>query len=1169
MPLAENPWSDPSTTVAAPAQPSATAPIELTADKSVRQNPDFIALANMAIGEAANDSDAGFQGVTQVALNRAATQHKPVSEIVSAPGQFDGYKPDNYANASSAVKQRAADLISPMLNGEYTSPVGTDAQFYYAPDTQNQLHAENPSKYPVVPSFATGTGFRPEGSKHVFFGGNYDQTASPQQQPGQSPPAPPSLSQMEAQHGAWTAPQAANDGSPQPPSLAAMESANGGTTAGPQTQTPGYNKAYSMGIAAQQKAGANDALGALSGSFLHGYAMDTLPIAAGGLSALSTGAVNALHDKLGIGKGAGYSAEEAYNAGRQATTDILNKNQQQHPILSTVGNTAGFLASPVTQGAGALANVARESDAVAALPMAARLAARAGVGAAEGAGTLGAAGVGQGLSDGQTVPQALQSGLDQAKTGAEFGAAGDLIAPGIGKLSALAEHAHPAVRALAAPVASGVGGAIASATPALLSGNFGSALHNAEQGFLWGSATHGIATTVKSIADRGKPEPAPTQAEHDEAVSHLAKQASPEDFESSSAPTTAESLSNPNEALTTASQHDANAIVPLKETIANRQHQSNVKDSLVNNINSAIGGNINQSANNAADQIASERAANKEAARPENLAEVASNGITSATGIKAETAKADYDKVVENKKATIDRKAWEAVDNAPTESSAEFNKLLSDEPVVQQTLRHVQATLGPEGSVPNPNYKQAAEPVTPATLTNDHYNQFFKSEQSKGLEPSQFPQAATDFINQQNGASVGEPETIPSNKARIKTAESLNGQVARDDYGKIMPGSQIANGKNYQNYEIAGLAARLNNLNKAEIPGLTEAKAASGDTISGTNNKRLGYALGKHGEYAENTNTFDTRFNGLSDRDQEATKHGYVQHANEDIEANPTAAVTKYQSPAHQKFQQTMFKKSGKEDFQNTLDNIKNTKMQAEKGGTIERAHNFADAVLNTRDKAQFDKNYNSASDAEKSAFEANYRAKIANTVNDINSASSNVTQQHLKNLQKLTTDEFEQHVQNKIFGSEGAAGLRASIQKQIDLAKSGEQISKFSPKSKAEEHSNVLLGGVLGGMGGHGIVGKGMHALQGVGLAEAFNPAKLSENNLSKGAQKALVEKLTQSPQQTAKDIRDLQTKKAAIPMSKSTLTQDLTRKALQAGAYTLGHNKQMQGALSAYGNP
>lgn len=966
---------------------------------------------------------------------------------------------------------------------------------------------------------------------------------------------PPDSAFEAAQGAPSTSATPVGTSSPEVPPDDAFEVANNKSkTSNPQSL--GYQKAYKAASAALKQS--QNATSPLGGAFTNAFAAGTLPVLGGVSQALGTGIANFLHNNFGVGNALGYNMGEAYNAGRQATSNQLNTNANQHPVQNIVGETAGFLASPVTKAAGAIAAPVR-----ALLPEAGALATagRVALGAGEGALAGSGQGAGQGVSEGGTPGQIVHNALGYALPAAAGGALGEAVAPTLGKLfGAGTAAAHPAVQMAGRVGAGAMTGAIPGAAVGYFTGGVPGMEKGAAIGALGGALTAG--RTVPKTEGY-------TPQDRAQALQEIASKAGP-DLETAAKTleqhpeeqhTTLEALGPKGQSvLETASKENGSNQNNLQQAIAQRQSQPAVKERLKSSINSTVGNNIENAGNDLANQTLQEQQTIGEQAQPANLVGTTAENVGRATGIDPRLAETNYDDFLENHRQTVSKPLWDAINsNAPVTDPA-YKEILQS-PQVKRSLARVLYTTGPEGMVPNPEFKGTTAPKSVGDLSQQELTDLVKSGFKSGdLKGTSLEDLQAHLDRQNPTQANNEPEQVPSQDTMMRVERDLSRQVKRDQFGKVEPDHTAEQ----ENFLTEQSAKKLRDLNKEKIPGLAEAKSASGDEFSGEENEGLGFKLGARGETAESPEAFSKRYNQLDEGDKLAAKHGYLRHFYQDLThtLKPEGTARKYSTEAHKAFQRTMFGDEGATEFGSQLDNARTIAQQARLGGPVQNTVRRAAQVVKSGDKGAFDRNYDATSDELKPIYERQYSAKINQAVEDLNGHGTNINETHLKKLEDLASSDFEKHVQNRIYGPERAEQIRQSIQREIDLAKSGKQA--LSVKAAAEPEDKSAFPFLLSGAASHGLKGA-FHGLEAKAGVEAMKPIvnAIKEGRLTSAVKKAMGDILAQSPKETVQEIRNLHAQKKNTPLSKSTLQGELAKHSLRGLGYVVGANNH-KNALS-----
>lgn len=134
----------------------------------------------MVAGEAGGEPTEGQLAAAAVALNRAKISGQPVSAIIAAPGQFDGYNDrTRQLQRGSPEYQRIAATIAPLLSGEAPDPTGGATHFL----NEDTVLAERGS----LPAWARGQPGQKIG-RHTFLRGPFPtRTAMPTPATGSTP----------------------------------------------------------------------------------------------------------------------------------------------------------------------------------------------------------------------------------------------------------------------------------------------------------------------------------------------------------------------------------------------------------------------------------------------------------------------------------------------------------------------------------------------------------------------------------------------------------------------------------------------------------------------------------------------------------------------------------------------------------------------------------------------------------------------------------------------------------------------------------------------------------------------------------------------------------------------------------------------------------------------
>ena len=907
-------------------------------------------------------------------------------------------------------------------------------------------------------------------------------------------------------------------------------------------QTPGYQKAFGEASTALNKSG--DPLGGIGGQFVNAFAANTLPITDATVISLSTGIQNFLHNKLGVGNNTGYNMKEAFNAARQAEADKLSSYSEAHPRVALAANIAGFAASPVTK---ALA-VAAPAKIASALPAALQAAkATPYIASLMGAGLTGAAaGAGQSASEGGDARQIAKGALINGAVSAPFGPAGELL-NGAG-----AAFKTPVARALAPVAAHAALGAAGTGGLSYLS------THNPKTALQFAAIGGAMGAGGKAAGIRKTNELPPnindtdrlaalhhivhnvSKGNYEVAASHFEN--SPEDLHTS---VEAASPEHRQQLLQTmGAQHEAN-LGNIQEKVAARQEPQIVKGRLKGNIEKVVGAHpdiVSQDVASAPHREAANIAAQ---ASPEELIGHATSNISKAVGIDPREAEINWEDVAEKRRDTVSSPLWKKVDNETPVNSEEHKRLLAEEPVVRKTLGQAQHVLGPEGFTPNPDYKEPDNLKTPANLTNQDINEYWKANRGKEIGLSTDPQHIADFLNKQNGASIEEPKYLPTQKAWILAERYLKRSVPRNLYGAV-------DYSHPNTIEMQSLHQDVNAANKEHFEGLSEAKVSSGEDAASEKANELGFKFNPKALNNESAEKFIERYNGQNDIQQAATKHGYMQRFFQKFRENPVATAKEYlNSDQHQKVAQTLFGKNA-EAFNGELNKVVETADQLKNGGPIANTISKAQRLISGENIAEFNHAWESEQPEAHELYHNVYTDHLNQKINAIRAEDGTIEPKHLGELQKLITSDFHKNAQDKIYGKEAAEKFRATIQREIDLAKTGKEIAGFKANVPKEEDAlKPTASATFGALSkaSSGIVGMMHGAFLGLAGSKAYKTAQfvhqtIKQGDMTPGAHRAMGEYLAKPPKELAVDIRNAEAQKRNIKMSKSTLKDSLAKR-------------------------
>lgn len=1103
-------------------------------------NQDIDSIVRTVAAEGGNQSPLGQQAIAHVILNRANSKGQSASDIVNAPGQFEGVNNGSASKVApeSALYRKVFNNIAPTLAGKTNDPTN-GATLFYSPKAQTALGRESPAWANGQPSAQIGdhnfyTENSPPASSNKL--PSPDELIAKHGLPGGNSSAEPSIDDLIARHG-------------MPASVS--PSANSGQT----PQSPGYQSALTDYQAQQQKAAAAKASIPtaytpsspqvdVGSQAMHGFLLNALPKYAGALNALHAGISNAL-TYAGVGHGVNYSMPEAYTAARDVTQQGLNQTAQEHPIVSGLAQGSGMMLNPASRiipGAIAKGALQGAGTVAKAVPQVAGIISKVAptVSSALGTGAL------SGLMEAnnatnQNDPHALEHVGTAALVGMPFGP----LAEGASRLGA--GLVNPILKKLAPTVGGAfVGGGVPAAATLVAGGSLPQAASAFAAGAPFGAfggktvgdnlAANPSAKSIANTKAQAMQTIADTVANgnHQQVAEHLAN-AAPH------ATTTLEALGQHSDTLSKqATASNVTHLEPVKTQVAQRQTPNAVQSRIVNGVKEVTGSELSNAGNQTATDIGNENYQN--AQDRQNLGTTSNQNVEQATGVNPGIARSNFEDYVENKKNTVDKPLWDAI---PTGQAATDEKLhgLLQYPQVRQALSNATWHIGPEAQTENPDFVENPK-FDPSSVKT---GQNLSMQQLRDMLASGQNFKATDGSTL-SGEAQPKPEQmeqVPTLGTWIKAQQDLASQVARNRYGATLSNAE----SNTYNKQTEQLAKHLNGVLKEVSPELAVAKASSGDTLSGIDEKSNGYKLGTRGENAEDGPAFNRRYNAadkngediLTASDKTATQHGYMQRYYEQLQHNPLAAANEYSKPIHQSYQETMFGKEGAAKFQDELGRIKTLHKEQEGHGPIANTASQADKLISTgvgkRNTGDFDRSYDATPDHLKPVYEDRYLNKVR-TLTEKLGQHNNITPDHLSDLENLVSSPYEEHIQNRLWGEEKADQFRQAVQHEINSAKSASDITNAKHQSKPEGAkvdalTALTYGGMTKGMHGLG------HAADAVATANVANHAigVIKQGRVTPEVQKAMGEILAQHPSETSKQFKDAHTAKQNVKLSESSI--------------------------------
>lgn len=857
------------------------------------------------------------------------------------------------------------------------------------------------------------------------------------------------------------------------------------------SQSPGYQKAF-----AQANQNPNALATGLANAFnpetafsqnqpevkpfnsaLNGYLVHALPVIQGGANAIGQ-ALNNL-----INKNSGVSAKEAYQAGRDASQQDLSSYSKRHPILNAATDLGGQIATsaaiPELKGAG--------------------LAARLMAGAAKIGGQSALTGAGGAASEGQSDGEIAKSAAVNGALGMAFSPIGELGEAG----AALSKSAGgKAAARLLLPSAAGA---------TIAGGSTYQLTHNpvdAAKAAVIGSAFGGAPGLAKSkAAQKVLSQLMPDAEDKLSALMHLTKaigfdtpEAAAAHLESKSGQSVIEAVNKEHQQslMQVSGELNPNNLQHAQQVIETRQNPLAVKERLKSASDVTTGGG------NALDNL--------------------KNGIEASGLPHPDTAQMDYVEHLENQHNAVARPEWAKIAEDEPLHTEQHQKLLG-EPEVREAMSRARHNLGPAAETANPNYVPPENLKTTENLTAEDYKAVNKDrvsfdEKGNSVFNPDIPEikqgnskAIADYLNKKNGVDInsGEPETVPTAKAWIEAQKHLESEVARNDFtGKVEPDSKSSVG----NWRRSQLSRELNELNKGTIGNLTEAKAASGDVISGRENAIKGANLGN--KAGQSWQEHRVNFEKLDEGDKAAQRFGYSKQMSRDFSRiNPETGdqldtfINKYSNEDHTEIQKTLLGEDKANKLQQSL-----------------------------------------------------YNTKLARAIDKIKIEKGNVESSDLDGLKSLITSESEQRLQNKLYGPEKAEQIREAIRQEISLAKHGKEITSFEPKAQKEHQPlGTALSGAFGAMSqiGAGPVGMLKGGATGAALAKNYQIVEhamhlAKQGNMTPGARQYLGETLAKPTEQVAEELKMAAAQKRNMKASQSQIAKRVGHAAAAVTANAVG---------------
>ena len=835
--------------------------------------------------------------------------------------------------------------------------------------------------------------------------------------------------------------------------------------------------------------------------------MGKAPLLSGAFGALQTGAQNALAG-VGIGKAAPYTAGQAFTATRDATQGMVDQFQQQHPYVSTAENIAGMALSPEAR----LLGMGTAGLATRGLPALAesgggRLAARALGNAAVGADYGASVGASHGESGGQIARDAATSGA----LAVPLGAAGE----------GLGAAARPVVGNLPGVLPRLVTGTVGAAAGAGYGATFGGGGKNIAQDAMLGGALGAGA------GPRGALDAEPTPQNYATALDMVAKGATPEQLESSTLPTVAEAHPNGPALIKTAGAHGGGAPDQLAQSVAERQSPAAVSGRVAEAA-PGVGGIAASDLPSKVADIAQAEQGRIQAARA-NIPTDVQGAVQDATGVHPAMAQANINDQVDTLKNTVAKPLWDKVDESAPTYTPEIAQLMA-EPRVRAAVNFAKNYIGSGSLVDNPDIPKTSDGRQNVSAAD--YQDWLKTGN----------QQTDNLLN--TGAR---PLQVPTAKTLIEAQRHLAGSVTRNPItGAVEPGAE-----NQYNQMWSG---KLNDAIKAAVPGLNEAKAASGDYLSAGDAYRSGLNLSASGRGAESDYDFGQRFPALTPGEQAATKNGYLADMYRQMQNSPNFNPDTFRTPFHQAVQETMFGAPARDQIQGQLDQASELRANTQLKGPYQKAiaatqSMFAPGVGKSEGALKpFADQHAAADPGVQKTMAASY----------LSTALQGLDSGKIKPADLMTP--FHKAAQTTLLGVEGAAKLQDALSHEVDLEQSAKTITKAvqgsTPKPQ-QDHGGIAQGAVIGAVEGRGNPASIAHgALAGAGIKGAAGViGSLANGSTTPGVRNALGEIINQDPQTTAAQIRARLEQRKSVPLSGSTMLDQIALAANRGAAVTGGH--------------
>lgn len=878
--------------------------------------------------------------------------------------------------------------------------------------------------------------------------------------------------------------------------------------------------------------------------------LSAAPLLAGGEAALNNVGQGAL-SAVGLAPKPTYGPGEAFTANRDAYHGMLTQQGQAHPVVSALGNVGGIIASGpadlIDQG---IVRGVEHFAPQAGKTLAGRIATK-GAGAAAVGGVYG---TNQGLSEGQSLPDALKTGGETAALTAPFGVLG-------GAVGEVAPHipAFPMRRAVL-PVAGAATGALVGAN------TNGGGLPNIAQDAALG------ALLGRSAGGRGITEAAPTVADRNAALDIAAKAVPPDGstalphtvaadaveqgLAQTGAPTTAQALGQTGVDLTgKVAAVKPTAVEPLQTTV--NSHVAEAPARVLGGFQEATGidpttadlrarGAI-QDAAQSPEGTAALASDIQERQQPAAVRDRVVSDIQGATKIDPATAQMSAEDQAEAARSGPIREAYDAAITGRGVWTPELSEFVNANPQVAQAIRLAQADITAKGRYP----AQVENPSAQVPRYTENGQAHFNATDLKNLTPDQ----ADRLFNQGDLNAVPTDTSQPAHIPTDAVLDRAKRYIDRN-YDATNPLSRdVARSLGAQYRAI---------LDKPNALGEPYAKARglAGDTISAEEARDASPTLGASGANAETAAAHGKRFAAMSPGDQTADRAGTLAKLYQGLDARGLGSGVG--SPRDQAILSTQH---GPEAAQHIMDSL-----ARERANAAERPAPGLEQVLDRRLREGEAAAAGTLSGPSLASFKADF-AKMSPREQDmvrqgVAARINRLAEANKLSAEKLLNNPAQLEVIRTVFGDAAAGKFIGALRKEVALAKSAGDIAKVKGKPPAQ-HEGVATGVGLSILE-HGANPRAIAegAALGLGMRSARNAFdSLRSGGMNPRVASALGDILEQHPSITATQLRQRASERRSVPLSDSTLKGVLAEHALRGIA--VGAGQGTRHALSGLFGP